>query len=95
MVLTAPDKPSTTAEPSDKVFILVPEAESQEVAIPLANVPRPRGRPKKSIPTFILAQGGMSSVQQVPPDQVGKGSSKQHIPVFLLPRFHLFIAQHR
>ena len=82
-------------EPSDKVFVLVPEVESQEVAIPLAKVPRPRGRPKKLVPTFTLAQGDMSSVHQVPPDQVVKASSKQHIPVFLLPRFHLSIAQYR
>ena len=95
LVLTAPDKPSTTAEPSDKVFVLVPEEESQEVPIATGNVVRPRGSPKKSVPTLPLAQGEMSSVHQVPHDQVVKASSKQNIPVFLLPRFHLSVAQYR
>ena len=81
-----------SAEPSDKVFVLVPVAESQEVPKATGNEARPRGRPKKLVPTFTLAQGEMSSVPQVPPEQVGTGSSKQHIPVLLLIRFHLFIA---
>ena len=57
-------------------------------------VVRPRGRPKKLVPTFTLAQGEMSSVHHVPPDQVVKASSKQHIPVLFFPRFHLSFAKY-
>jgi len=83
------------AESADKVFVLVPVAESEEVSKTAGNVPRARGRPKKLVPTFMLAEGEMLSVHQVPADQVGKASSKQHIPVSLLYRFHTAIAKFR
>ena len=93
IVPTTPDKTTTTEVPAEKVFVLLPQAESQEVPIPTAKVPRPRGRPKKLIPTFTVSQGDMSSVQQAPPDEVVKAASKQHIPVFLFTRFHLSFAK--
>ena len=73
----------------------VPQAESQEVPIPVAKLPRRRGRPKKLVPTFTLAQGEMLSVHQVPPDQVVKAALKQHITVLFFPRFHLSFAKYR